>query len=208
MVGFDLGEDKLREKKAPRPGQVPSSSRNCHNNKRFRGGVQSSQTFSTPPTIAPNGDTTKMTKQAQEFNNRRSANVDEYFTHFVGAKVTTMMTHQFIAKEHRDRVDQVLKDAKRDHPCCAAAASEDCLTLQKERLIVVVDFDHRFLLTVPNLQCRHCKNTVTVHPYAVDCIPTAPTENCETWIRRSVVHFFRDLHKNNGLSSNGKRLRP
>ncbi|KAL4527333.1 hypothetical protein Ndes2437B_g02480 [Nannochloris sp. 'desiccata'] len=43
---------------------------------------------------------------------------------------------------------------------------------------------------------------VTVHPYAVDCVPTTATEHCQTWIRRSVVHFFRDLHKNNGLSAN------
>jgi hypothetical protein len=69
---------------------------------------------------------------------------------------------------------------------------------------MVVDFDHRFPLEVPIYQCRLCEKRVTVHPYAVDCVPTAATEACQTWLRRSVAHLFRDMNKNNGLSATGK----
>ena len=204
------GQIKTKATRAPRKGQLPPSCRNDGSNKRYRGGGHSGQTESSERTAEPHGDqkgNKKMEQQAQEFDERRSANVDEYFMHFAGAKVLTMGINLDIAKEHRKQVDQVIADNMNNHPCCAAANSVDCLKELKRPAVVVVGFDHRFHLEIPMFQCRHCNEFVTVHPYAVDCVPTAPTEGCGTWIRRSVVHFFRDLHKNNGLSANGKFLR-
>jgi hypothetical protein len=145
-----------------------------------------------------------MITQADNFNIRRESNREEYFIHFEKAKSLTMKTHEFIAAALQTEVDEVLEDERRDHPCCAGANSQYCLTLERTRLVLVVDFDHRFSLHVQNFNCRLCKEVVTVHPYAVDCVCTSPTEYCVTWVRRSVVHQFRDLHKNNGLSANGK----
>lgn len=206
MSRFAAGEEK-DPRRQQRRGQLPPSSRsgNAGSNKRARGAGNSWQTQGTPANGDPQ-ENVKMTRQAAEFDERRPANIDQYFLDYEKSKVCTFATHAFIASHLSQQVELILNSNKREHPCCSAETGTSCLQEVKKSIVYVVDFDHRFTLTVPILRCRHCNEIVTVHPYAIDCVPTAPTENCETWIRRSVVHFFRDLHKSNGLSANGKYL--
>jgi hypothetical protein len=191
-------------RRASRQGQFPPSNRsaNSGSNKRARGADNSGQTQGTPPNGDPQ-ENIKMTRQAAEFNERRPANIEQYSLDYEKSKACTFVTHAFIARHLREDVELILNSNKEEHPCCSAETGTSCLQEVKKSTVLVVDFDHRFTVTVPILKCRQCNEIVTVHPYAIDCVPTAPTENCETWIRRSVVHFFRDLHKSNGLSANG-----
>lgn len=149
-----------------------------------------------------------MVRQASNFNERRPANIKKYFIHFEKAKSFTMEIHDHITRAMQDEVRLVLDAEKAAHSCCVRLNSQDCLSKERVRKVLVLDLDHRAPLKVPNYMCAHCKEIVTVHPYAVDCIPITPTEYCTTWIRRSTANFFRDLHKSNGLSADGKLFTP
>ena len=200
---FALGQAKKKAKRAPRPGQAPPTAP-CNRNKRPRVVGETSSATQRTDDEDQSSYAQRMITQASNFNIRRKLNIEEYFIRFEKAKSLTMKTHEYIAVALQAEVDEVLEDERRDHPCCDGSASLDFLMLETNRKVMVVDFDHRFSLTVSNFKCRLCNKIVTVHPYAVDCVPTSPTEYCVTWVRRSVVHHFRDLHKNNGLSANGK----
>ncbi|KAL4544701.1 hypothetical protein Ndes2526B_g00649 [Nannochloris sp. 'desiccata'] len=204
MSGFAPGQPKSRLRRQPRPGQAPPQGA-CNGNKRPRADGENREAPCATQSTAVDGDQSaymeKMVRQASEFNERRPENIKKYFTHFEKAKAFTMKIHDHIARAIQDEVRQVLDTEKAAHPCCASSNSQACLSRERVRKILVLDLDHRVPLKVPNYICAQCKEIVTVHPYAVDCVPTAPTEYCKIWIRRSTVNFFRDLHKSNGLSA-------
>lgn len=205
MVGFELGEDRAPERRAARPHQAPPGARN--GTKRSYGVSQGSQTKPKTQKTAVNRDyLERITREAKDFDDRRDANIDEYLIQFAEAAQHTVTINKSHAEDHQSRVEQAFENACRDHPCCLCGEGENCLLSGGHNVVIVVDFDHHCALKIPVNQCRQSKMRVTVHPYAVDCVPTTATEHCQTWIRRSVVHFFRDLHKNNGLSANGKLL--
>ena len=208
MTGFAPGQPKTALKRAARPGQPPPTA-SCNGHKRSRDTEESRQQSCATQSASGDGDQSghsqQMTRQASEFDEARPEDLKRYFAHFQDAKSVMEELDCSMAAILQAKVLSVLADEKAAHPCCAAANSEDCLRLERVRNLLVVDFDNRMSLQIENFQCRHCNEFVTVHPYALDCVPTAPTVFCRTWIRRSVVNFFRDLHKNNGLSANGKR---
>ena len=202
------GQIKPKAKRTPRPGQAPPTATAPRNrNKRQRVVGERGQT-SSGIQRTDDGDQSayaqRMATEANNFNIRRETNGEEYYIHFEGSQSLTMKCHKSTAADLQTEVNEVIEKGKRDHPCCADANPQDFLTLERTRSVLVVCFDHRFSLNVPNFNCRLCKKVVTVHPYAVDCAPTSPTEYCVTWVHRSVVHHFRDGHKNNGHSANGK----
>jgi len=205
MVGFEFGEGRAPERRASRPHQAPPGARN--GTKRSFGVAQSSQSESkTQKTAGSRDHLERVMREAKVFDDRRDANIDEYWMQFPEAAQLTLDTQSTISDIHVLRVSAAFQSACRDHPCCLAAGAETCLVPVASNAVIVVDFDQRFALKIPVWQCRHCNKTVTVHPYALDCVPTTATEYCQTWIRRSVAHFFRDIHKNNGISANGKLL--
>lgn len=148
-----------------------------------------------------------MTKQAEMFDKSRPENIEKFFETFPARLALRESIDSSVRHVYQAGVDAQIQTECADHCCCLGMAEADIIALlpvEKLRNVVVVHFGSTFVLQVPNHRCKGCGSVVTVHPFAVDCAPTTPTEHCETWITLTVSQFFEDVYLTNGLSADGE----
>lgn len=55
---------------------------------------------------------------------------------------------------------------------------------------------------VPQYQCSKCRAPVSVHPYQVGCVPTAPRRNSQL-VSMELADHFLFLHLKGGVAARG-----
>lgn len=147
-----------------------------------------------------------MKRQAEEFDNRRAANVDEFRKAAPWAAKLKKKNDEARTACIQGHVDAVAEDAVQRHPCFPRhrqdAGGSSLVRQTANRAVQYIDHAYRATVWVPSYRCDACGKNIEVHPYTVDCAPTTPTENCLTWISQSFLLTFRDMNLNNGLAAN------
>ena len=139
-----------------------------------------------------------MKETAHQFRDRLKEKKRQFCKSFPTMEIIRLSSILTAQGTLQQAVEQAIQVAKGSHPCAGT------LSEARKRNIVCVQIGFRCCLSVPNYTCSCCKGTVTVHPFEVGCVPTSPTEFCETWIGLDYCLLFRDLQLHNGLSADGK----
>jgi len=144
-----------------------------------------------------------------------SARMATAAAHWADREPANMDMYQRCFPEHlrqqEERCKQQLATAQLAVDAAAAAVAaghgincDTCVVVSKTRSVIYVGMGFKGVLSVPTLTCTECSAVGTVHPYRASCVPTSPTDACETWIAMDVVHLFNYLYHSNGLAADGE----
>lgn len=193
----------IRQFRTKRPGQIPPQGRitsNRDNCDQYGSHVRE-ETFNCP-SRADRDYASRVARTAAEFDRRRVQNKSQFVKSFPDMHNFRKLRTASFVSEMQCAANEALEHAKDEHAC--ASLSSDALALEKVRNVVCFGVGFRCVLTIENFRCKHCMQSVTVHPLEISCVPTSPTENCETFLTLELCLIFRDLHLQNGLSADGE----
>lgn len=190
----------LHVRRAKRPGQEPPPARLGGSKIKFKQSSSHEQRDAecTSVSQAERNYVSRVTETASQFRDRLKQNKRQFCKSFPTMEKIRLSSISTAQETLQQAVERAIQIAKKSHPCAGM------LSETRKRNVVCVNIGFRCRLSVPNYSCRSCKGTVTVHPFEVGCIPTSPTEFCETWIGLDYCLLFRDLQLHNGLSADGK----
>lgn len=194
--GRDLDGPQPKKQRAKRPGQQPPvnvTGQPKERSEREDGEWHGSSSFTSW------GE--RKQRQADAWSNRWDTDVD-CFIATAPEQQTRLAARQAAVLQHR----QEQLDALKPLPCRVAGSDGSCCDFEQTGTQTMAFYGvlgtagH---LVVPVFKCRaHGCEGVTVHPFQIDCVPTAPVNNSKL-MDMDLVEEFLCLQLKDGVSGHG-----